>query len=141
MLGIVHGIHEDLACLRRGTHLPVDSRRSRGDDPPRAIQIRLAEFTANNLDIRALDLRPDLRSHDRDSRTCREQRLNLACGDGPATHNHDFAGLEVQEGREHHVHTDAGTFKRDPMTRSKSASDRPICVGFATRSRTTSAVL
>jgi hypothetical protein len=48
---------------------------------------------------------------------------------------------QIEKCWKHHAHTDAGTFRRDPTTRSKSASDRPICVGGGTRSRTTSAGL
>src|SRR6185503_64595 len=127
--------------LRRCTYLAIDRRRRRGDNPPRPVQILVTELAANNLDTGALDLLMNVRRHDRDASASREERFDLARGDRAATHHDDVAGREIEEGRELLAHTDAGTFNRDPTTRSKSASDRPIWIGVATRSRTTSAVL
>jgi ATP-dependent Clp protease ATP-binding subunit ClpA len=89
----------------------------------------------------ALDLGANVRRHNRDPRACAQQRFELARSDTSATHQHHAPRLEVEKCWEHGTHTDAGTFKWEPITRSKSASERPICVGAATRSRTISAVL
>src|SRR5215467_4414052 len=121
MRWIVDSVHEDVARVAGSLYAPIDIGRGGGDDPPCAVQIVILERTPDDLDVGALDFRADIRRHHRHPGASMQQRLEFA-GCHSSTANHDnVAALEVQEGREHLTHTDAGTLRRDPMTRSKSA--------------------
>jgi hypothetical protein len=141
MLRIVNGVDEDPPPLGSLADTAIDRRRRGRDDPPCSVEIGVDELPPNNLNIRFLDLRPDIRSDHGHARSGGDERLDLGCSDGTAPNHDGFAAGQIEKRGKHDAHTDAGTFRRDPITRSKSASDRPILVGAATRSRTTSAVL
>src|SRR5262245_52233549 len=141
MCGIVNSVDEDPTALGSLTDVTVDGRRRCGDNPPRSVEIGFDELTPHDLNTRTLNLRLNVWGNHSDARSRGNERLDLACRNRAAADDNDFATRQIEEGGKHGAHTDAGTFRRDPTTRSKSARDRPICVGAATRSRTTSAVL
>src|SRR5262245_29241011 len=141
MLRIVNGVDEDPPPLGSLADTPIHRRRRRRDNPPCSVEISVDELSPDNPNSRFLNLGPDIRSDHGDARSRGDECLDLSCGDGATPYHDGFAAGQIEERGKHDAHTDAGTFRRDPTTRSKSASDRPILVGAATRSRTTSAVL
>ena len=141
VLGIVYGVDEDASPLGSLAHDAIYRRRRCRHDPPGSVNVSLDELPTDDFDTGLLDLRPDVGRDDGDTCACSHERLDFAGSNGAAANDHHCAARQVEKRWKHHAHTDAGTFSRDPTTRSKSASDRPICVGAARRSRMTSAVL